>query len=530
MKIIFPDYNNCLTNLSNSILKHFGLDINHPTLKEIDELLNNDYENIIILVYDGLGSKIIDEVLDKNSILKMNKIKDITSVFPATTTAATSSILSGLNPVEHGFLGWHMYFKDLDKTVALFKNTEKDTNKAIEDYNVAGEKLKYQSIIEKINKETEYSAYGLFPFGLGSYETREKLYNQIINLTKIKSKKFIYAYVEEPDYSLHEYSIKNEEVKKLITTINAEVESLKDELKNTLLMVTADHGHIESSPIILKEYPDIFNLLERTTSLEPRAVSFKIKQDKQEEFKKLFNKYFSEDFKLYTKEEVKTQKLFGEGKENKYFSDALGDFMAIGIGNKYINYDEYKEDNIVFKSHHAGLTEEEVLVPLITISQKDDPKNGIIREIEVKDYSKLRLLANSFQKIYYKNRKDIFIDVATYTQSEFFELSQKKNDSLCLVYEFDNEILGLIEAKFTNTSGQRFNNYESLLSIERLIVKEEFRRQKIATKLYEELLKYAKKRRVNRIIIKAYNFNDEAIKFLESINMKVLSYDYEIKL
>ena len=47
-----------------------------------------------------------------------NRIKSITSVFPPTTTAATTSMLSGLNPNEHGWLGWDLYFKKED----LFKS------------------------------------------------------------------------------------------------------------------------------------------------------------------------------------------------------------------------------------------------------------------------------------------------------------------------------------------------------------------------------------------------------------------------
>lgn len=527
MKVIKPDYNNCLTNLSNSILKHFGIKSYHESLKELDKLLEEEYENVVLLIYDGLGSKIIDKCLANDSILKANKIKDITSVFPPTTTSATTSILSAKNPVEHGYLGWNMYFKDINKTISLFTNEDKTTKEEFKEYNVSDKKLKYKSIIEQINKETEANAYGLFPFGVAGYDTRKNLYKQIINFTKIKGKKFIYAYVEEPDHTLHDKGINNTHSKDLITEIEEEVKELSENIDNTLLIITADHGHIESTPIILEEYKDLYNMLERTTSIEPRAVSFKVKDNNKEEFKTLFNNYFKDDFLLYTKKEIIDEKLFGTGKENKYFEDALGDYLALAIKDKYINFD--KNDK-VFKSHHAGLTEDEVLVPLIAIRKKEDLEKGIIREVSYKDFSKIKGLANEFQRLKYINRKDIFASASTYTQTELFELSQRKDDRLCLVYELNGEIIGLIEIKIYHTDGDRFRNHRIILSIEKLVVKKEFRRQKIATKLYQEVLNNYRRRKIDRIEVNIFNFSKEAIKFVESLGMTTLSSTYELKL
>ena len=53
-----------------------------------------------------MGSRILDRVLDKEDFFIKNRKKAITTVFPATTTAATYSVMTGLNPVEHGYLGW----------------------------------------------------------------------------------------------------------------------------------------------------------------------------------------------------------------------------------------------------------------------------------------------------------------------------------------------------------------------------------------------------------------------------------------
>ena len=62
-----------------------------------------------------------------NEFLYRNMLKEISSVVPATTTASTTSMLTGLTPVEHGWLAWDLYFKKEDKIVTMFTNKIKDT-------------------------------------------------------------------------------------------------------------------------------------------------------------------------------------------------------------------------------------------------------------------------------------------------------------------------------------------------------------------------------------------------------------------
>ena len=61
MKLVYPDYNRCLVNLVNSILKHFEADCFHGSLEEIDNILNkHEYKNVVLMLNDGMGSKILE--------------------------------------------------------------------------------------------------------------------------------------------------------------------------------------------------------------------------------------------------------------------------------------------------------------------------------------------------------------------------------------------------------------------------------------------------------------------------------------
>ena len=121
------NYNECLTNLACSIEKYFDIEYKHNTIEYIDKILEeNKPKNVITILFDGMGSNIIDRQLDKNDFLIKHRIKPITTVFPATTVAATTAIRTGLNPVESGMLGWNMYFKEIDKTIETFTYIEKN--------------------------------------------------------------------------------------------------------------------------------------------------------------------------------------------------------------------------------------------------------------------------------------------------------------------------------------------------------------------------------------------------------------------
>ena len=361
------NYKECLTNLACSIRRYFNLDYKHNTLSYIDKILD-EYrpKNVVTILCDGMGSTIMDNLLDAKSFLIKNKLKSITTVFPATTVAATTSMMTGLNPAETGMLGWNMYYKSIDKTITVFMHSEKgdfECKALPEALEYKNKNMVIKSIDEEINEKGIYKGYKLFPFGDNCYKTLDEMFNRIKLLCKGKGKKYIYAYFEEPDRTMHKIGCDKPEIKDIIIELNNKIKDLSKKIRDTIIFVVADHGHHNVENLFIKDYPDIEECLLRNTSLEPRAVNFFIKKDKKKQFEILFKKYFSNDFCLYSKEDVIESKLFGDGKENKIFRDSLGDYLALAKTNKALLY--YGDEMI--KSQHAGYTDDEIFVPLIVI-------------------------------------------------------------------------------------------------------------------------------------------------------------------
>ncbi|MGM9882485.1 MAG: alkaline phosphatase family protein [Bacilli bacterium] len=366
-ELILPDYQNSIVNVACTIRKYFDLNYNHNTIEKIDKILEkNQPRNVVVILFDGMGSKLLKEKLPNDSFLSKHLNSEISSVVPSTTTASTTSMLSGLTPKEHGWLGWDLYFKEENKIVTMFTNTLKDTEIEAADYNVARKYFPYDTITDLINKEGKYYSKIIFPFGDDSYKDIDDMFIKIKNNLNKKDKNYIYAYYEDPDGIMHDTGTDSNDTLDCFKMINKKVEEFSSKLEDTLIIVVADHGHINCKEIILSDYKDIFDTLDGNTWIEGRMCAFKIKKGRKEEFKKLFNKYFKEDFILKTKEEVIKEQLFGDGIENKYFRGSLGDYFALAVSNKYFKYTKAGD---YFKSAHAGFTIDEMKIPLIIIEK-----------------------------------------------------------------------------------------------------------------------------------------------------------------
>ena len=362
------NYNECITNFACSIEKYFGLTPKHNTLSYIDKLLEEKKpENVVVILFDGLGSRILDRTLEEDSFLRKHKLKEITTVFPATTTAATTSMQTGLNPSEHGYLGWNVYISPIDKVITLYLESEKGKITKDEDFLKIKDKFyKFKSIPEQIEEQGLGQGIELYPFQKTIYNGLDDMLEQIYNCTKEKGKKYIYAYDTEPDHTMNDYGPDSIEAKRLIEERNTKIEELCKNLKNTILFIVADHGHKKVEHIFLNQYKDLLDTLKITTSIEQRATSFHIKEGKKEEFKRLFDKYFGKYFKLYTKEEIINDNLFGPGEYHSLFTDNLGDFLAIAEDS---NKCFITDGDDVLVSQHAGYTDDEIYIPLIVIDK-----------------------------------------------------------------------------------------------------------------------------------------------------------------
>lgn len=387
-----PDYHNCLVNLSNSILKRFGARTTAGTLALADAYLEGEYRNVVLLILDGLGTSVVERHLEKDGFFRSHMAGSLDSVYPPTTVAATTSILSGFYPNEHGWLGWDIYYPQIGKNVTVFTNREQQKEKenaapsaadpegkmkwtedSLEEalpaaaYNVGFRYTPYQNIVEII-KASGGSAYAAMPFMPPYPQSAEAILKLVEKLCNDSGRKFVYAYWNEPDSVMHKTGTGSPETHRIVTELEKMVEKTVSGLSDTLFLITADHGHMDSKNCCLLDYPEIMNCLVRQPSFEPRTLNLFVKEEYKASFPKIFNKYFGDSFVLLAKDEVFSERLFGTGTDRDGLEEMIGDYVALAISDKSIFITHIGAQEML--GAHAGLTEEEIRIPLIVIEKK----------------------------------------------------------------------------------------------------------------------------------------------------------------
>jgi predicted AlkP superfamily pyrophosphatase or phosphodiesterase len=365
--IKFPDYDNSILNLINSIEKYFGLENGHPTLEIVDTILENKYRNVVVMVFDAMGSRNLQDILSDDCFLRTHLLKEISSVFPPTTTAATTTLESGLAPSEHAWLGWSLHFPEVSDNVNIFINTN-DDDQTVADYHVAGRYLPFKSVVAKINEVCDARAESISRFGSYHTESFEEIIESVETLCREDGRHYLYTYWNEPDTSMHSKGVTSDEAIAWVKRINSEIEELSTKLQDTVLFIIADHGHIDGKNKYIGDYPDIVDTLKWLPSIEPRALAFHVKEGREQEFHDAFLEHFKNDFMLLSSQEVLKMNLFGNGKTHPRFEEFLGNYLAVAISNVSIFNSIEKAEKFV--GVHAGLTEIEMMVPLIVVERK----------------------------------------------------------------------------------------------------------------------------------------------------------------
>lgn len=384
--ILMPNYNHSILNLITSILKNYEVETKYNTLEKIDKLLEKKYRNVVLVILDGMGENILKNI-SPNGIFSKNKIDEITSVYPSTTTAAMTTYYSGKPPIETGWIAWSQYFKEYGRNIDVLPERDSYTGEKLK---VKNQKISdiigYKTVYEQIKEQnSNIETYEIMP----SYcekktkltmtaNTVEEMCESIVTLCKNTQNKFVIAYNDNPDGIIHKNGCYSEETKKFVLEAEQEFEKMLQKLKctNTLIILSADHGHQDINETIdILELKEIQECLIMPPTLESRMIGFFVKYNKRKEFEDIFNKLFKDKYILYSKEDLLKSNLLGYGNRHKKIEDFIGDYIAIAISDVRINIGTYLSREMKHpdekKSTHCGLTKNEMEVPLIVFDLKD---------------------------------------------------------------------------------------------------------------------------------------------------------------
>lgn len=380
-----PNYHNgSIVNLMSSIARALDGKTEYNPLKILPPEKLKGFQNIVLLVVDGLGYSYLK---NKDSILNDYLLASIDSVFLPTTACAITSFLTGVAPQQHANTGWFMHLKEFGcvSTILPFvpRYGEQSFNESglyIRDvFNEKSffEKIKAKSFIIQRQAiiDSDFSKY--FSKGAKRISHKERdingFFNEIVRVMKSKgNKKFIYAYWPYFDSVCHHKGIGSKESNRHFIIFEKKLRIFLNFIKgsNTLVLVTADHGFIntpEKRCLWLEEHPKLNECLSLPLSGEPRAVYCYLKLSREKDFLKYVKEKLGKYCDCYKSEEIIKQGYFGKGRINPKLYDRVGDYILVFKDNYIMKDKIMNEERTKHIGHHGGVSIDEMRVPLVAI-------------------------------------------------------------------------------------------------------------------------------------------------------------------
>jgi hypothetical protein len=358
---MLSDYTSGLLQVSAAIRTYCGVSSGYqPDARVQRWLKRGHWRCVIVLLIDGMGSRIIEPRLDFGSFFRRNQLEEVKTVYPPTTSAATTAFLSGKSPKETGWLGWNQYFKEKDDQIILFREHSQYSDREYPGF--IRQALPVNNIVDELNAKGIRADSAWPSFGHNPCADYPALMKKVLELSGQPDMRFVYAYWDELDSLMHAYGPSSKLTSLKLRQLNDLTERMARQLpKDTGLLILADHGQIDVQHYNLKADEELCSCLRLRPALEGRTTAFYVKPDKSAEFKRLFLRKLGDEFILMSHEEAASGSLFGLHQSHPRFEEFLGDWLALATGRTQLDYE--KGGNL--KGNHAGTLEAEMMIPII---------------------------------------------------------------------------------------------------------------------------------------------------------------------
>jgi len=381
--IVCPDYNHSNLGIISSVLNYYAVPSSTKSSTDVDSLLAQKRpRNVIFLLIDAMGTGILNRHLPEDGFLRSHRRRDLTAVYPCTTVCVTSSFFSGLQPVSHAWLAWSLYFKEWDECIEVFPYRDAFTGEPIDpnEKNIL-DFMGFRTIFEQIEHNadrkikidcifTDVARQRLVQIAgdrLTKAHTLEELFQNIELKCAEEGDHFIIGYWKSPDDLLHNNRLSHESVTEFLSKTDSLLEQYSPRFSDAVGIISADHGMQDIfNHFHLDQISPLSELMNHYPSGDPRAKAISVIPGKEDLFASRFERELGDEFILLSADEFLRRGFLGEGPLHPKVKDFLGSFIALGVGHSDLLYaPPGAKPPKEFKGHHAGLTEDEMQVPLI---------------------------------------------------------------------------------------------------------------------------------------------------------------------
>jgi len=381
---LFPAYDNyCFGNVPDTVRLVLDAGGRRSLPGDVFEGVDTAVDTVVLVLIDGFGLDAWKRhrprcnVLDR--LTEEGTVTPLTSIYPSETAAATTTLETGKLPCEHGRIGWNVYEPQIDTTFLPLGWEVKTgaSEEYVTDESVAGCEYHYPQL-----SDAGIDCHRLQPFDHQGSGVTQHTYDDLNSfgerlaavIADSDAPGYIYAYVPHVDHTSHAEGTDSEAYSE---TVAAVCEQISDCLgrygdrtsERTLLLVTADHGHVNTDPdrnIDLSANSTVMANLKQHAdgtpvrmSGSPRNVHLHLQDGTVSDTRRALADY---DARIFTRQEALDCDLFGDRSVTGQFRRRCGDLVAThrDLGLWFGNVEP---DELSHVGMHGGLNPAEMLVP-----------------------------------------------------------------------------------------------------------------------------------------------------------------------
>jgi predicted AlkP superfamily pyrophosphatase or phosphodiesterase len=366
--------------------------------------LPQKYDQVILFFIDSFGWRFFEKYQDHPTLKALTKtgvVSKLTSLFPSTTAAHVTCIHTGLSPGQSGVYEWQYYEPELDAMITslpfsfagssqreLLQSTGVDPKKLYPTRNIYPT-LQQHGVASYAFQHVDYarSTYSDLIFAGAKITPYKTLSEALINIGRLagqqNSPAYLFFYFGEIDSLSHRNGPTSAHVEAeidiFLTTLDRWfLQQLKGRLKNTLLILTADHGQVEVNPqttIYLNLKPQFAGLQHYLKTnrkgelLVPagscRDMFLYVKEEYLEEAQAFVDIRLAGQAEVYRTQTLIEQGYFGPQPVSDAFLGRVGNLVILPHAHEAVWWYEKDKFEQKFYGHHGGLSRAEMEIPFL---------------------------------------------------------------------------------------------------------------------------------------------------------------------
>jgi hypothetical protein len=383
----WPDYQGgSLLNLMQTLSQELaGPDLGHAPLRS-DALAGiGRHRHVCLILIDGLGEAQLRR-LAPDSCLLAHRRTGISSVFPPTTAAAVTSVVTGRAPAEHGLIGWHMLLgEEIIAPLPLYVRHPRNSTSTPESL---GKRL-YRSpaLFDRLGRPASYaqpttishsvcSRYHAGACLTADYADPADAFAQLEEQLTGPDPAFHYLYLPQLDTLMHEKGPDSTEAEQLLAELDRHFAALirVAAQHDAALVVIADHGFVAAPTaqwLDLDADAELYALLARQLSGETRLAYCHVRPGCVERFTELARTRLAHACWTVPGGALIEAGVFGPGNAHPDLARRCGDVVLVARPGWNIRDTIPGEKTHRLAGVHAGVHPDEMRIPLIVYRHEE---------------------------------------------------------------------------------------------------------------------------------------------------------------